>query len=368
MAAISQSLAQIQPFLLSEVLSLQNDPYIKRIQMSFIKANDLADVLPVATYNTFVTNGSRQLGGHSMDVFRYLNSPGTWQPITPQEWKENIYLIGQPINLDVEAEGLDTEISDIWKKNIDDVSQGIAYARSNEFINNSPIAGQSQSNDLKGVLGLFPRSIAKDPATGAGNSIEYGISPQLIFDAATNLSKTNWSSAAGTDWTSTIDATIDRMGLEDGNGLVCCHNTPFMTALNSSFRLESGSGGFSTYQDQYQRTIKTYNGMKFRNLMRLPADVNGNQSGYIIPITESADGSYNAATGAGKTFTSTWVLRPGMDHVHLWQKSPMRRMPKTLLPGGAQWQITINWSMGIVLEDTLSVARQYDINVAGVPS
>ena len=378
------ALPGIVPLTLPNLLSYQNDMAIKRIFSSSIKAHDIGNDLPTQTFDVLTYRNKRILGGQSMNVMRSYNSSGTWRPVVPVDYSENIALIGIPITLDVEADGLDTEIGEgnQWTKHLDEAGLGITYAKANFYINNSQVAGKTTLNNnpdnpggaagAPGPTGVLGRMFSNDPTSN-------GINPTLAAGYQTNIAwspLTSVSSAAVPEFKAFATQAINRMGGSNDWGefkMFLCD--PLQTALNFALEIGAGKGTVSITKDQLDRDCLSIGGaggeMIIRNLGRLPADFGGNQSNYIISNAEDVNGNQPTnspgylPTGSN-TYTSAYIVRPGKDHASLWQKRPLMRTPVFWLPGGSSKQMAINWSMGIIFNTTLDVTRLYGNNVSGL--
>lgn len=117
--------------------------------------------------------------------------------------------------------------------------------------------------------------------------------------------------------------------------------------------LQRESGMLSTTQDSLGREIVSYGGMKFVDVGRKSKATGAR----IIKTYEDVNG--DDGTENSDVYTSIYAIRMDPSHFQPWQMAPLEAKDWGILPGTGYYRTEVDWKIGYMITDSMSVARMY---------
>ena len=121
--------------------------------------------------------------------------------------------------------------------------------------------------------------------------------------------------------------------------------------------LQRESGMLTTTKDALGRDITSYDGMKFIDVGRKSKKTGAR----IITDYEKADGTLGVE--GTDHYTSIYFVRMDPGHFQPWQFAPLSAKDEGRLPGSKFYQTTIEWTIGYMITDKMSIARIYGLKM-----
>lgn len=347
MAVAAQALS------LGEYYLQSNDPIIKEVSYSMIKAGSIFTDIPLVTKKTMKMSGLRIIDNLPVPDYVPINTTPTVVKGKATAYEEEIWILRNAIDIDDMIYQDENAVGDPFDIQIEMYLRGLAYDLNDKVINNYHTNGPNTADsDPDCFVGI--RARLDNPAV-------YGNNAACKIDAGgVDLSDTGLATAAnGNKFIRIMQQMLDEIGSPDGSDVAIYMNDDLLRRIEQGVRTLGAGGGFDMTTDAYDRRIMTYKNAKICNIGRKAPIPGGTQSTYIISSTETAAGLDGAST-----FTSMYAIRYGVNDFCGWQFGPLKPTEPYKLNDGVIWQSVINWGVGIWQPNTRSVARVFDIKVA----
>jgi hypothetical protein len=340
---------------LADYAQMSNAPLVQAVSMSLINYGNVAQDVPLLTKKSLIANGVRFEGNLPTVNWAQLNAEGITTKGTPTPYQEQVYLIRNYIDVDKMLVDEENAIVDPRATQVAAYLQSLTYDFNTKFFNNDHITGDPNS-----FVGLKYR---------IANGGTFGVRPEnLINGGSVDLTvSTTMTQATANQFLVLLDQLLWSVDSPEGNGVVLYVNEVLKRQFAAAVRLMGTSGGFTTMQDQFNRTIQMYKGAIIRD-----PGYQQDQATRIIPGGPVAGGTLfgeNAAgtgtsTSAGSIFTSVYAVNYGTDHFHGWQFSEPNVQDLGLIYNGVIYRTMIDWALGLMNSSTRSIGRLYGVKVA----
>lgn len=319
-----------------------NEPLVRAISWSLIDNGSAIQDIPIYNKKTLKARGVRWEGNLPTVTWANINDEGTTTKGTPTEYEEQLFLIRNNIDVDEVFVEEENAITDPRAQQIEAWFKSLSYDFNHKFIKNDHITG-----DAKSIVGLRYR---------IDNGSVYGVrSENKIDGGGVDLAQASATQATANKFIEFMDQLLWSVDSPEGNGVTLYMNEVMKRRFAFIVRLLGTSGGFSTTQDQFNRTIQMYKGAVIRDI-----GYKADQSTRIITTTETANG----ATDTGSTHTSIYAVNYGSTHFHGWQFREPQAKDLGRLDNGSQYRTYINWSIGCMNQSTRSIARLHGIDLS----
>jgi hypothetical protein len=319
-----------------------NDPLVKAVTYSLIVAGNAAQDIPFITSAQMVANGVRFEGNLPTVNWAQVNSEGVTTKGTPTPYGEQVYTFRNYIDLDKLFVRDINAIQDPRSVQVGAFLRALTYDFNYKFISNDHVAG-----DVNAPVGLKYR---------INNGSVFGVRSENLIDAGTlNISQSGATQATANKFLELLDQLLWSVDSPDGEDVTLYVNEVMKRRFNFLVRLLGTSGGFSTAQDQFNRTIQMYKGAVIRDIGRKV-----DQSTLIIQNTENANGADDGSSNQ----TSIYAVNYSDDHFHGWQFEDINVQDLGLINNGVIYRTFIDWALGLMNESTRSIGRLYDLKMA----
>ena len=330
---------------LSDYALNSNSPIVRAISFSLIENENIIQDIPLLTKKTLTANGVRFEGNLPTVNWAAPNSEGVTTKGTPTPYAEQLYFIRNYIDVDEVYVEEENAIVDPRASQLEAYLKSVTYDFNDKFFNNDHITGNVDS-----IVGLKYR---------INNGSVFGVrSENLINGGGLDLTQATLLSTPGNGnkLIEFLDQLLWSVGSPKGNGVTIYANEVFQRRLNFAARALGTSGGFSTTQDQFNRTIEMYKGAVFRD-----PGYKADQSTRIIPNTEASDG-----TAGPSTYTSIYAVNYGTSNFFGWQFKDLNDAVQDLgkLNNGVIYRTFIGWGVGLMNVSTRSIGRVYGLKMS----
>lgn len=326
---------------LADYALLSNSPLVQAVSYSLIQNDNIMQDIPLLNKKTLVANGVRFEGNLPTVNWAPLNSEGVTTKGTPTSYQEQLYMIRNYIDVDKMFVEEENAIVDPRATQVGAYLKALTYDFNYKFLKNDHITGDTNS-----IVGLRAR---------IDNGGTFGVRPENKIDGAgVDLTLAGMTQATANKFLVLLDRLLWSVDSPQGNGVVLYGNEVFQRQFAAAVRTMGTSGGFTTMQDQFNRTIQMYKGAVLRD-----PGYKADQSTRIITTTETANGTADT----GGTFTSVYAANYGTDHLYGWQFGDLNVQDLGLINNGVIYRTFIDWAIGIMNASTRSIARLYDIKI-----
>lgn len=329
---------------LAQYALLSNDPLVRAVTFALIDNGAVMDDIPFANKQTLIANGVRWEGNLPSVNWAQINQEGSTTSGTPTPFQEQAYIMRNYIDVDKYLVLDQNEITDPRAAQVGAYLKSVAYDFNDKFINNFH-DGTGNANAIVGIRARLD------------NPTVYGTRSAAKIDAGgttADMTQAGMTAATFAIFLEFIEQLLWYADSPNGDNVVLYMNEVMKRRFETGLRRFAGQGGFSTYQDQFGRTIVNYKGARVRDV-----GYKSDQSTRIITTTETAAGVNGAST-----FTSIYAVNYGPDHMMGWQFNPMNVQDIGLLENGTIYRTLIDWAGGLFMANPRSVARLYDIKLA----
>lgn len=332
---------------LADYATESNNPLVREISYSLIKAGSVFTDIPLITDPTIYKNGARVMDNLPSPYWADLNELP--QPVTGKAtaFSEQGWIIRNNIDIDHYFKDDKNAVGDPFDVQIEMALRGLSYDLNDKVINNNHATGNP-----KAMVGI--RARLDNPAI-------YGTNPACKIDAGgLNLSNGNITSATANTAIYLIQQALDEVGSPDGTDCSIYMNDDLLRRIEQGVRTMGAGGGFDLAKDNFDRRILVYKNATVNNIGRKAPLPGGTQSQYIISSQETSDGTADT----GGTFTSFYVIKHGPMDFAGWQFAPLKVKPPYLLPDGVIYRVVLDWMVGLWMPNTRAIARVFDLRVA----
>lgn len=326
---------------LADYALTSNSPLVRAVSYSLIQNDNVMQDIPLINKKTLIANGVRFEGNLPTVNWAPLNSEGVTTKGTPTSYQEQLYLIRNYIDVDKVFVEEENAIVDPRATQVEAYLKALTYDFNYKFFKNDHVSG-----DTNAPVGLRYR---------VDNGGTFGVRPENKIDGGgVDLTLTGMSATTANKFLVLLDRLLWTVDSPQGTGVVLYGNEVFQRQFAAAVRVMGTSGGFSTTQDQFNRTISMYKGAVLRD-----PGYKADQSTRIITTTESADGK----SDTGSTYTSVYAVNYGTDHFYGWQFGDLNVQDLGLLNNAVIYRTFIDWGVGLMNSSTRSIARLYDIKI-----
>jgi hypothetical protein len=327
---------------LAQYANLSNDPLVRAVTNSLRDHGSVLTDLPIRTNPSMKAKGVRWTGDLPTVDWVPLNTEGTTVSGTPTPFEEQVYILRNYIDVDKALVIDQNQIVDPRAAQLDHYLRSVAFDVNFKFINNNHNTG-----DIDAPVGIRKRLDAPDT---------YGTRADCKIDAgAVDMSQAGMTAATANNFIEFLDQTLWAVNAPEGDGVTLYMNEVMKRRFARALRLLGPNGGFSTAQDQYNRSVDMYKGAVIKDI-----GYKADQTTRIITTTETATG----AADTGGTATSIYAVKYGEGAASAWQMWPLVPTDKGLLENGTVYRTIIDWAVGLYFANTRSIARLYNVKVA----
>lgn len=326
---------------LADYALLSNRPAVQRFAYSLIMNGNAMQDIPFINAETLQANGVRWEGNLPTVSWVNLNEEGATTKGDPTPFQEQAFLIRNYIDVDKFMVRDRNRITDPRAAQTEAYLKALTYDFNYKFINNNHVTG-----DKKAIVGLRGR---------IDNGSLYGVRPENKIDAGgVDMTQASMTQATANKFLELFDQLLWSVDSQDGTGVIIYSNEVFLRRINYAARLMGTQGGFSTSQDQFDRTITRYKGAILRDI-----GYKADQATRIITTTEDSSGN-----DSNSTYTSVYAVNYSTDHLFGWQFEEPNVEDLGLLNNGATYRTLIDWCVGLMNNSTRSLARLYGIKLS----
>lgn len=327
---------------LADYALTSNSDMVRAVTYSLIDYGNILQDVPLINKKVLVANGVRFEGNLPTVNWAALNSEGVTTKGTPTSYQEQVYIIRNYIDVDRLFVEDETAIVNPRAVQEEAYLKALTYDVNYKFFWNDHITG-----DANAPIGLAYR---------IANGGTYGVRPENSIDAGgVDLSGSGLTADTANNFIEYMDQLLWSVNSPNGEGVVLYMNEVMQRRFAKAVRKMGTSGGFTTTQDQFNRTIQMYKGA----IVRDPG-YKADQSTRIITTTETSTG----AARTGGTFTSIYAVNYGTDYFFGWQFDDIQVEDLGLINNGVIYRTNISWAVGFMNASTRSIARLYDIKLS----
>lgn len=330
---------------LSQYATQSNDPLVREIAFSMIKAGSVFADIPLMTDPTMVMTGSRVLSVPKPHWAKLNQEP---QPVIGKAvpFTEQGYIIRDEIDIDHYFYKDKNAIGDPFDLQIEMYLRGLSYDLNDKIINND-----HNSGDPNAFVGVRSR---------LDNPQFYGAQSACKIDASgVDMSGAGITSLTANKLIYLMQQMCDELGTPDGTQCVLYANDDLLRRIEQGIRTLGAGGGFDLTKDAFDRRFMTYKNAKVMNIGRKAPLADGSQADYIISSNETPDGK----SDTGGSFTSMYGIKHGKMDFCGWQFAPLKPTPPEKLNNGVTYRVVMDWMIGLYIQNNRSMARIYDIHV-----
>ncbi len=319
-----------------------NDPMVKAITFSLLDmGNAMADI-PFLNKKSLIANGVRWIGNLPSVNWGTINSDPVTTVGTPTPYQEQAYVLRNNIDVDKIFVEDENAIVDPRGAQLAAYLRAATYDFNYKFLKNDHVTGDANS-----FVGLRYR--LANPST-------YGVWSSALIDAGgVDLSLAGMTATTANNFIEDVDQLLWSVDSPDGQSVVLYMNEVMKRRFSHALRIMGTTGGLAITQDQFNRTIESYNGARLADI-----GYKSDQSTRIITTTETAAGTADT----GSTYTSIYAVNYDADHFTGWQYEPINAKDLGLLNNGVIYRTIIDWAGGLFPINYRSFGRLYDIKLA----
>lgn len=318
-----------------------NDPLVRAVTFSLIMAGNVAQDIPFITQESLKASGVRFEGNLPTVNWTALNSEGVTTKGTPTPYEEQVFTFRNYIDLDKLYVRDKNAIQDPRGTQVNAFLKAVTYDFNDKFINNDHVAG-----DKNAPVGIAYR---------IRNGGTFGVRPENSIDAGTlNISQAGATQATANKFLEFLDRLLWSVDSQDGTGVTLYMNEVMKRRINFLVRLMGTTGGFTTMQDQFDRTIQMYKGAQIKDI-----GYKADQATRIITNTENANGANDGSSSQ----TSIYAVNFDTDHFFGWQFEDINVQDLGLINNGVIYRVFLDWALGLMNQSTRSLGRLYDLNI-----
>lgn len=327
---------------LADYALTSNSPEVRAVTYSLIESGNIMQDVPLRNQASLVANGVRFEGNLPTVNWSLLNAEGVTTKGTPTPYSEQVYTFRNYIDVDKIFVKDINAIVDPRAAQVGAFLKALTYDMNYKFINNDHVTG-----DANAPVGIKYR---------INNGGTFGVRPENSIDGGTvDLSQAGATQTTANKFIEYLDQLLWSVNSPEGTGVTLYMNEVMKRRFAFVIRLMGTSGGFTTMQDQFNRTIQMYKGAVIRDI-----GYKADQSTRIITTTENTAGTAN--TGGNET--SIYAVNYGTDYFFGWQFEDINVQDLGLINNGVIYRTFIDWAVGFMNSSTRSLARLYDIKLA----
>jgi hypothetical protein len=349
------------PYSFETYLQNVNEPIVKDIWFSLIKANSLFTYFPIETYASQKKKAKRITQDLPVPTFVEIGQEPTSPFLQPVEDYEEYCTITRD-NFDFDRLYISDDNyvkSDMTAIQVEAYQRALAYTLNNYLINNNRINPSGPGlGDPNGFIGLKWR---------LANPNFAGNNPACSIQATASLATANYSTSnAGKIWNN-VQLVLDHMGWGEGDGVTMIANPQFLRQMDTLAAISSPAAGFKIVADTYDRKIRMFGKVRIISCGYLaPNNTTGVQTTPVIDSAQDVNG-WSAGdplyAGSGN-YTTAYFVHEGPEDFTLWQmQDPW--MEKERISGQRKWRIMLDGSYGIWNPNTRAIARLYGVLTDG---
>lgn len=347
------------PLSLFQYYAQSNKKPRKAIYMSFIKSDGFWANMPITTTDSFYEPYTRVIDGLPKATSAVIGDTyGTPFLQNVENKEETLYFYDDVYEYDFRM-----PMDKNWiQPNASQALNIETYLEGRNFLVDYNLFRNNHSIDPKQVEGIQYRL--------NGGATKYGTAPNMrslgFANAALDMTAGSAASAAG--FFAGMSLAFRRMGVKNGDGLICCINAQLATLLDYCMRIATPATGFTITKDTYDRTVMKYLGCKFVVLNYTAPSAGGAQITPVIPSNQDITGlnpedpGYNAT---GAVYTSAyfiWAQAGKFEALQMFE--PIMRHWE-LQPPSKQFAITFNMSTGLKQTNSRSLFQMYGLKTNG---
>jgi len=327
---------------LADYALLSNNPLVKAVTYSLIQNDNVIQDVPLLNKKSLIASGVRFEGNLPTVNWSQLNAEGVTTKGTPTAYQEQAYLIRNYVDVDKMFVQEENAIVDPRATQVQAYLRALTYDLNFKFFKNDHITG-----DVNSFIGLRHR---------IDNGGIYGVRPENKIDAGgVDLSVAGMTQATANKFLVSLDQLLWSVDSPTGTGVTLYGNEVFQRQFAAAVRVMGTSGGFTTMQDQFNRTIQMYKGAVIRD-----PGYRADQVTRVLATTETANG----LADTGGTYTSVYAVNYGTDHFFGWQFNDINVQDLGLINNGVIYRFLIDWAVGLMNASTRSIGRLYDVKLA----
>lgn len=342
-----------QALTLADYALNSNSPLVRAVTYSLIENDNVIQDVPLLNKKTLVASGVRFEGNLPTVNWSPLNAEGVTTKGTPTAYQEQVYTFRNYIDVDKLLVEEENAIVDPRAAQTGAFLKGLTYDLNFKFFKNDHVNG-----DINSFVGLRYR---------IDNGGIFGVRPENKIDAGgVDLSLAGMTAATANKFLVYLDQLLWSVDSPTGQGVVLYMNEVVRRYFTAAIRTMGTSGGFTTMQDQFNRTIEMYKGAVIRDpgykadqTTRILAGNGQAGSPAVGELASGLDG-----TGSLAVFTSIYAVNYGTDHFFGWQFGEINVQDLGLLNNGVIYRTFIDWACGLMNSSTRSIARLFDIKIA----
>lgn len=326
---------------LIDYLLLTEDLLTRAVTFSLISSGSAMQDIPFKDMKILQAAGLRFEGNLPTVNWVPANTEGVTTKGTPTPFQEQAYILRNNIDVDKVYVEAQNNIVDPRGLQVSAYLKSQAYDFNDKLINNA----HDGAGDANSIVGLKTR---------IDNGTKYGVRAENKIDAGAVVMTTALTATTFSTFLEFMDKALWSVDSPDGMNCVIYLNDVMWRRWERGARQTAGQGGFATATDQLGRTISRYKNAMIRDIGR-----KADQSTYIVPSTENADG-----TAGSSTHTSIYVVRYDMEHLFGWQYEKLIAKDLGLLNSGMLYRTFIDWTGGLYPASNRCMARVHGIKLA----
>lgn len=329
---------------LADYAIMSNEPLVRAVTFSLIENGNILQDIPMLTKKSFIINGVRFDGSSLPSVnWSQLNAEPLTTKATPVPYQDQAFLLRNTIDVDKYLVQEENQIVDPRAIQVEAYLKSLTYDINYKFINNNHITG-----DANAPIGIRAR---------IDNGSTYGVrSENKINGGGLDITQATLISTPGNGnkWIELLDQLLWSVGSPDGDGVVVYANDVLKRRWNFALRALGTSGGLTTMQDQFNRTVTMYKGAVIRD-----PGYKADQTTRIISNTEDTSGNDGSST-----YTSMYAVNYSEGYMTGWQFEPPNVQDLGLINNGVIYRTLIDYAVGITNVSTRSIARIYGLKIS----
>lgn len=328
---------------LADYAMMSNSPLVQAVTFSLIENDNILQDIPMITKKSFIINGVRFDGSSLPSVnWSQLNAEPVTTKATPVPYQEQAFLLRNTIDVDKYIVQEENRIVDPRSVEVDAYLKALTYDINFKYFNNDHITG-----DVNAPVGLKYR---------INNGSTFGVRPEnKITGGALDITEAAATQATANKFLSLLGKLLWSVGSPMGDGVVLYMNDTMQRRVDFLLRLLGTSGGLTTTQDQFDRTIMRYKGAVIRD-----PGYKADQVTPIISLTEATDGT----DPGNSNYTSIYAVNYSQGHMTGWQFEPPNVQDLGLINNGVIYRTLIDYAVGFTNVSTRSIARLYDLKIS----
>ena len=325
---------------LGDYALMSNDPLIREVAMSMIKAGCVFQDVPIITDETLKHSYARIKGVLPTINWSPLNGEPVGVKTDPEHREEEFMFFRNSFDFDEYLLRDKNAIDDPRDIQIKAYLESVSYELNDALINNThkSTPGRSRAQNKNCFVGIRERL----------DDAMYG---QVVSDckiaATADLSDSGLTSTQGNLFIRQMQSVLDAMGVPEGDDVSFYMNDNLIDRVEAGIRFMGAGGGFDMTKDAFGRTLLTYRNAKIRRVGR-------------ITSTESSDG----AQDTGSVYTSLYAVQWARGTAYGWQFEPPTVKPEFYLPNGIAKRVVVQGGYGLLFPSNRAIGRLYGVKVA----